>query len=199
MSPLEIAAVVISAWAVWLTVRRLPWCWPVSLISVLLYAKVFFDARLYSDTLLQGVYGAFALYGWWEWRRGTGDDGRIRVATLTVAGWGIGVAAGAAGTVALGFVMARYTDAAVPWLDAGLTSFSLVAQYWAARKYLESWWMWIIVDVIYTGLFLTRALTLTAGLYAAFIVLAALGLRDWSRVLRRQGVAEPSETPASLE
>lgn len=193
MSPLEIAAVVASVAGVWLTVRRHPLCWPVSLLSVILYARVFFEAKLYSDMLLQGVFGAFALYGWWQWRKGLGDDGRVRVLRLSRFGLAAGLAAGAAGSAALGLVMATRTDAAVPWLDASLTCFSLVAQYWAARKYIESWWMWIAVDIVYTGLFLSRDLTLTAILYAAFIGLAVQGLRDWRTVGRRQD--QSGETP----
>ncbi|MDR3435587.1 nicotinamide riboside transporter PnuC [Telmatospirillum sp.] len=184
MSPLEIAAVVVSILGVWLTVRRNFWCWPVSLLSVALYGRVFFLAKLYSDTILQGVFGAFAVYGWWVWRSGVCDDGRVRVETLTLKGRTAGLLAGVLGTLALGGIMARYTDAAVPWLDAGLTSFSLVAQFWAARKCLQSWWMWIAVDVVYTGLFLTRSLYLTAALYSVFIFLAILGSRDWSKVQR---------------
>jgi nicotinamide mononucleotide transporter len=80
--------------------------------------------------------------------------------------------------------MARFTDAAVPWLDAGLTSYSLVAQYWTARQRVANWWLWIGVDLVYTGLFLWKALYLTAGLYAAFVVMAVLGLRRWQGAAR---------------
>lgn len=184
MSALEIAAVIVSALGVWLTIRRNPACWPVNLLAVVLYGRVFFEARLYSDTLLQGMFGLFALYGWWCWRRGLGGEGKISIDRLAwVAGlWGVG--AGILGSLLLGFAMARYTDAAMPWLDATLTSFSLVGQFWAARKYIASWWLWIVVDVVYCGLYLSRELYLTAGLYAFFVYLAALGLRDWTRVWR---------------
>ena len=83
--------------------------------------------------------------------------------------------------------MAHFTDAAVPWLDAGLTSFSLVSQYWTARRWIETWWLWIVVDVIYTGLFLYKELYLTAVLYALFIGLAVRGFGELERgPLRRR-------------
>jgi len=181
MSALEIVAVIVSVLAVWLTTRRQPLCWPVGLVSVILYAKVFFDAKLYSDLLLQGFFAVMIVYGWVGWRRNArATDGAVAVGRVSPHDWVIGFAAGGLGTVLLGAVMAYFTDAAVPWLDAGLTSFSLVAQYWTARRWIENWWVWIAVDVIYTGLFLYKELYLTAGLYAFFIGLAVRGLWSWS-------------------
>ena len=105
----------------------------------------------------------------------------VTVSRVSVRGWAAGIAAGAVGTVALGALMAHFTDAAVPWLDAGLTSFSLVAQYWTARRWIETWWLWIVADLIYTALFLYKELYLTAGLYALFVALAIRGLAKWSQ------------------
>ena len=81
----------------------------------------------------------------------------------------------------LGGMMARWTDAALPFVDASLTAFSLVAQYWTARRYIASWGLWIVVNVVYVGMFVFKELYLTAGLYALFIGLAVVGWRDWSR------------------
>jgi len=184
MSLLEVVAVIVSLAAVWLTTARKPLCWPVGLASVALYAKVFFDAKLYSDLLLQGFFAVMIVYGWHGWRRGRQADGEVLVSAVPPRGWIAGVAAGAAGTGALGALMAHFTDAAVPWVDAGLTSFSLVAQYWAARRWVENWWLWIAVDVIYTGLFLYKDLYLTAALYALFVGLAARGLWSWGSASR---------------
>jgi nicotinamide mononucleotide transporter len=185
LSLLEIVAVLVSVATVALTIARALLCWPVGLLSVALYAKVFFDARLYSDMLLQGFFALMMVYGWIGWRRDQAQSGAVRVADgLSWRGWLAGLSAGALGTVLLGGVMARFTDAAVPWLDAGLTSYSLVAQYWTARQRVANWWLWIGVDLVYTGLFLWKALYLTAGLYAAFVVMAVLGLRRWQGAAR---------------
>ena len=70
----------------------------------------------------------------------------------------------------------------MPWLDATLSSFSLVAQYWTARRHLENWLLWIAVDAVYVGLFLFKGLMLTAGLYAVLIVLAVIGFSRWRRM-----------------
>ena len=185
MSGLEISAVILSALAVWLTARRHLWCWPVGLVSVLLYARIFLVAKLYSDLLLQLIFAVMQLYGWWQWKRGASDqDGQhIQPQRLPKQGLLIGLLAGAAGSVVLGYVMASFTDAHIPWLDSALTSFSLVAQFWMARKYVANWWLWIAVDIIYVGVYIYKDLNLTAGLYAAFIVLAVIGLRNWQRQL----------------
>ena len=95
---------------------------------------------------------------------------------------------GAAGTAALGGAMARYTDAALPYWDAATTVLSLVAQYLLARKVLENWEFWIVVDVIAVGVYLTKELYLTSGLYAVFLILAVIGLITWMRNLSKPAV-----------
>jgi nicotinamide mononucleotide transporter len=87
--------------------------------------------------------------------------------------------------------MARYTDAALPHIDASLTAFSLVAQWWATRRYVWNWVLWIVVDVIYTAVFTYKKLYLTAGLYAVFVFLAVEGLRAWRAALNSQQALEP--------
>lgn len=179
MSALEWLAVAISALSVWLTVIRTPWCWPIGLVGVVLYGWLFFGVRLYSDALLQGVFAVLQLYGWWQWTRGgQRHDGR-QVSSLGRHGLLLGLACGAAGALALGMVMASFTDAEQPGLDAALAAFSLVAQAWMARKYLQCWPLWLAIDVVYVGLYLVKDLNLTALLYAGFVVLAAMGWRQW--------------------
>lgn len=179
MSWIELTGAVISAWAVWLTARRRQLCWPVGLASVLVYGGIFVDARLYSDALLQLAFAGLIVYGWQRWRRNLDDDGRVQVAPLPFTEAAGNVALGVIGALALGFAMHRWTDAALPWLDAALTSFSLVAQWWQGRRHLAAWWLWIMVDVIYVGEYVYKDLLITSVLYAGFVVLAILGLREW--------------------
>lgn len=181
MSALEIIAVLLSATAVWLTVRQNLLCWPLGLVSVLMYAWVFLDVKLYSDMLLQLVYAVLQLYGWWQWARGGAQHSGRQVSRLPGSQLLLSLAIGAAGSLLLGYLMATHTDAAAPWLDAALTSFSLVAQVWMAQKRLECWPLWIALDVIYVGLFLSKELYLTAVLYTVFTALAVAGWRAWQR------------------
>jgi nicotinamide mononucleotide transporter len=90
-----------------------------------------------------------------------------------------GLAIGAVGSLLLGAAMAHWTDAAQPWLDAALTGFSLVAQFWMAHKRLQCWALWFVLDVIFVGLFLYKGLYLTAALYTLFTLIAVQGWREW--------------------
>lgn len=191
MSPLEIIAVLVNVLGVWLTARRTPWCWPVSVVAVLLYVWIFYDVKLYSDMLLQVVFAFLQGYGWWRWQTGRMDHGKVRIERLSTRLALVSLTWGALLSVLLGAAMAHFTDASLPWLDASLTGFSLVASYWAARKFIASWWLWIILDAIYTGLYYYKALTLTAALYAGFILLAVYGLRAWQRDVENDNAAAP--------
>ncbi|KVQ97346.1 nicotinamide riboside transporter PnuC [Burkholderia ubonensis] len=191
MSILEIAGVIVSALAIWLTAKRRMLCWPVGLASVALYGWIFFDAKLYSDMLLQGAFAVLQVYGWRRWLAqrvdradGTAGGGASHGAVVPVSGVTPAkvlpdLIAAVVGSALLGGIMARWTDAALPFVDASLTAFSLVAQYWTARRYIASWGLWIVVNVVYVGMFVVKELYLTAGLYALFIGLAVIGWRDW--------------------
>ena len=177
---LEIAGFVTTLIGIWLTTRRLLICWPIVLVSDLLYLIVFYRARLFSDALLQIFFVVFTLYGWWHWWRGARQDGEVRVVPLNMRGWILGLVAGAVGSVLLGWLMVRI-GAALPHLDAALTSYSLVASWWQARKHTANWWLWIVVNFIYIGEYLYKALLPTALLYLLLAILAVVGLRDWQK------------------
>lgn len=165
-----------------LTVRRNPWCWPLGMVNVALYAVVFARAKLYSDTFLQVVYFVMSAYGWWAWLRGAhGHELPVARAPRRVL---LGLlAAATASTVVVGGLLHRGTDASLPWLDAGTTSFSLAAQVLMTRKWIENWALWIAVDVVYVYMYVVKDLHATAVLYAAFLGLAVAGLVEWRRNL----------------
>lgn len=188
--PLEIAGVVTGVAAVYLTVRQIVWCWPLGMINVALFAIVFARAGLYANAGLQVVYFALCAYGWWAWRRGGEGAQPLPVARLPRR-FVLPLAA-AAGTaaLALGTLLARQTDASVPYLDSALAAASLAAQWLQARKWIENWPLWIAVNGIYVGLYLSQDLLWTAALYLGFLALAVAGWREWGRSLpRRSGEA----------
>lgn len=163
---------------IWLTTRRKLLCWPITLIADVLYLVLFYRARLFSDALLQAFFVAFTLYGWWHWWRGVQEEGEVRVVKLGAVSGAVAVMAGVAGTFLLGAV-AKHLHAALPYLDASLASFSLVASWWQARKHIANWWLWIPVNVFYIGEYIYKDLWLTAVLYAVLVGLAVVGLREW--------------------
>jgi len=177
---LEIAGFVTTLVGIWLTTRRLLICWPVVLAADVIYLFVFYQARLFSDALLQIFFVAFTLYGWWHWWRGVRKEGSVRVVPLSLRGWIAGAVAGAIGAVLLGWLMVR-VGAALPHLDAALTSYSLVASWWQARKHTANWWLWIAVNLVYIGEYLYKGLVATAVLYLLLVILAVMGLVDWQR------------------
>jgi nicotinamide mononucleotide transporter len=192
---IELGGALISAWAVWLTARRRPWCWPIGLASVLVYGWIFIDARLYSDALLQLAFAGLIVYGWRRWLQNLGDDGRVQLAPLPIV-QAIGhVAIGAVAALLLGYSMHRWTNAALPWLDAALTAFSLVAQWWQGRRHVAAWWLWIAVDVIYIGEYIYKHLLITSVLYAGFVVLAVIGLRAWRHAGTQTAAGSAATTP----
>jgi len=182
----ELVAAAVSALDVWLATKRSMISWPVTIFASLLYGEQFRESRLYSDMLLQGIFVVFAIYGWWHWQRGLKADGAVRVVKPRAAALVRDVALGVVASMLLGWWMRGHTDASLPWLDAALTGFSLVGTWWGAQKYIANWWLWIVVDVIYVWEYAYKDLWLTSGLYAVFVGLAMLGLRDWRRAARMQ-------------
>ena len=177
---LELAGAITAALGIWLTTRRLLICWPVTLVSIFLYMVVFYRAGLLSDALLQVFFVVFTFYGWWHWWRGVRQEGTVRVVPLPRSSLITAVVLGIPGSFALG-TLARHLHAALPYLDAVLMSYSLVATWWGARKHIANWWLWIVVDRGYIGEYIYKDLWLTALLYAGLVCLAILGLRDWRR------------------
>ncbi len=181
MSTLEIIAVIVSFLGIWLTAKRRMLCWPVNLLACGLYFELFLEVRLYADMVLQALFGIAILYGWIAWMRGKEEEGEVVVAPLTGLQACAGLAFATLGAAAIGWFTSHHTNAALPWMDATLSSFSLLAQYWTARRHASSWLLWIAVDVVYVGMFVFKGLWPTAGLYAAMVALAILGYRNWRR------------------
>lgn len=196
MISIEVIAVLVTLAAVYLTTRQVIWCWPLGMVSVALYAWVFYDTKLYADMGLQALYFALAIYGWWAWSRGGDDQSELEVASTPGTTKLILFTIGAVGGVVLGQTLSRLTDASLPFIDSLLTSFSIVGQWMQTRKLLEAWLVWLAVDVFYVGMFLYKGLYPTAGLYAIFLYLAIIGFIRWKRSMDLSAMQESTETTA---
>jgi nicotinamide mononucleotide transporter len=184
MSELELCGAAFGLLSVWLTVRASIWCWPTGLVSTTLFVVMFAQARLYGDAITNVMFSVVGVYGWIAWSRSDGRDGqggirwggpRVRLVAAAVCVAGIPVA-GWAFTRAGGFL---------PYWDGAIMVLSFVAQFLLTRKMVESWVLWIVVDVISIGVYTSRGLLLTAGLYAIFLGLASRGLFAWRRLTPR--------------
>ncbi len=163
-----------------LLVRRSVWNYPFAIAMVSLYALIFFEAKLYSDVLLQGFFLILNVYGWWHWHR-TGEGREVPVRWLSAQGRMIAIGLAIGASIGWGNLMARYTDAAAPHWDAAVAMLSVVAQFLLAKRFIENWIGWITVDLLAIGLYWSRGLQLTAGLYGVFLILSIVGLRQWMR------------------
>ncbi len=187
----ELVASVLGIISVSLLVRQNIWCWPIGIVMVTMYVYIFWDARLYSDMGLQVYYIGMQAWGWYHWLHGDKADGTLEVSRLRPRTNALWIAVLVASTGALGFTMSSLTNADVPYWDAATTVMSLLAQYLQTMKWIEAWVLWILVDILATGIYIYKGLFATAVLYAVFLGLAVWGLIDWSRVYAR-AEAEPA-------
>lgn len=190
---LELVAVVLSLAMVACNLRVNPAAWPLAIAASALYALLFADARLYGEAGLQFVFIAVALWGWWQWLRGTtGDGAPLRVGWMTARGRWTALALTLAAWPLLALLLDRATDSDVPWLDALPTVGSLAGQLLLARKRVENWPVWLAVNVVSVVLFAVKGLWLTVGLYALFALLSVWGWRAWTRMASSGGHGVPA-------
>ncbi|MDK2762117.1 MAG: nicotinamide riboside transporter PnuC [Sphingopyxis sp.] len=163
-----------------LVALRSVWNYLFALVAVTLYAFVFFEAKLYSDMALQGFFLVLNIYGWAAWMRARDDSG-VPVGWMTPGarrGWAL---ATAMIWLCWSFAMDRYTDAVAPWVDGAIAMLSVTAQWLLARRRVESWYLWILVDVIAVPLFAWRGLYATSAVYVVLLGLSIDGLLQWRR------------------
>ncbi len=177
---IEVVAFVVSLWMVGCEMRVHPLAWPLAMLSSLLYALLFADSRLYGEASLQLFFVVMSMWGWWQWLRGHGSDGGAlvvhratpRVAwtalVLTLLAW-----------PAVAWLLHRYTDSDVPWLDALPTVGSVVGTWLLGRKFIENWFVWMAVNAFSVALFGYKHLWLTLILYVIFTILSVAGWRAW--------------------
>ncbi|MFD8692316.1 nicotinamide riboside transporter PnuC [Streptomyces sp. NPDC059651] len=185
-----------GALCVWLVARQHLANWPIGIANNLFFILLFAQSGLYADAGLQIVFIALAAYGWWTWTHGGGPgaDG-LPVRHTGRTEWAGLLVAGAVGTLLLTVLLDRVTDSTVPFWDALTTALSLAATYGQCRKLVESWWLWIAADVVYIPLYAYKELYLTSLLYAGFLTLCLIGLRNWTRDLAVRA-PEPVEAVA---
>ncbi|MDI4633371.1 nicotinamide mononucleotide transporter [Pelomonas sp. V22] len=178
----ELIAFVLAVWMVICNMRVHALAWPLALISSLLYFLLFWSGKLYGEASLQLVFAALSIWGWWQWLRGTADDGSaLRVRLLSTRGRLAALVLTLLAWPALGLFLARQTDSTVPFWDAFPTVASLLGQWLLGRKYQENWGVWIVVNTVSVALFAYKGYWLTVVLYAVFIPMSMAGWRAWQR------------------
>jgi nicotinamide mononucleotide transporter len=193
LPPLEAAGVLFSVVYLVLAIRENIWCWPAAFVSSALAVVVLFEARLYSEAALNVFYAAIAVYGWYQWRFGgsaPGADRELPISTWPLRTHALALAGIAAAGAVIGWLLQRYTQAAFPYTDSWVTVASVVTTYMVARKVIENWPYWLVIDSVSLYLYVVRGLDLYAALFALYLVLVVVGWIRWQRELRmRQQVA----------
>ncbi len=188
----ELIGFVTGALCVWLLVRQNIWNWPVGITNNIFYVIIFYNSGLFADAGLQFVYIAISIYGWWNWLHGGQNHSALTVNRASFAGMLGYLGITATATAVLYWLLHRYTPSTVPLADGLTTALFLTAQYIMSRKVVENWWFWIVGDVLVIGLYIYKHLYLTSVLYAVFLVMCIMGLREWQRATRKTGAATAS-------
>jgi len=195
MSYLEFFGTIFTAWCVWLAAKNKVSNWPIGIIGIILYAFLFYQVQLYSDLIEQIYYFITSFWGWWLWTHPKSKDEategkELRVGYTDKKYNTLAIAAIIVLTVIFGYGMTKIhlilpgiftLEASFPYLDAFTTVMSFVATIYLAKRRIESWYLWILVDVIGVWLYYQKDVVLISILYFAFLLNAIWGYRKWRK------------------
>jgi nicotinamide mononucleotide transporter len=179
----EVLGFITGGVCVWLTVKQNIWCMPIGIANNIFFIVLFWDAKLYADMALQGVYIVLGFLGWYWWLYGGDNRERLRVSRATLPVMAVLAGLCTAGTITITMILLQVS---APVFDALTTCLSLVAQFMLTRKLIENWLVWITADVIYIGLYAYKGLYLTSILYFIFLGMCVVGYLNWRRDLQAQ-------------
>lgn len=192
MNYLEILGTLVGLIYLWLEYRASIWLWVANVVMPAIYVVVYYQAGLYADFGINIYYLLVSVYGilyWWKGRQGGDVQSSKEVQELAISHTP-GQMWARLGIISLvlflliAFILISSTDSTVPWLDSFTTALSIVAMWMLARKYVEQWLVWIVVDAVSAGLYIYKELYFTAGLYALYTVIAYFGYVEWKRLMK---------------
>ncbi len=162
--------------------RQVIWSWPISIAGIIIYIFVFYQSQLYGDSGLQLFYLFLSLYGWYLWMYGGNNETELRPSKTSAGQYFYTILFGVGGTILLGYLLSK-TDSDIPYGDAFTTAFGLIATWMLARKLLENWLYWIVIDITATGIYIFKGLYITSFQYFIFTILAVYGYLQWKRAM----------------
>ena len=183
---LELLGLVSGLLCVWLLIKENYLTFPIGLLYAVITVVVVIRADLYADVVLNLYYVGMNAYGWYYWMRGGAQRGRDidntgtrPVGWVPSSQWPLLIVLLVIGTWSMGWYFATYTEASLPYPDSFTTIASFIAMWMSARKYVESWIWWFVIDVIQIGLYVVKGIEAYAVLYFVYLILAVLGWRAW--------------------
>lgn len=189
MSPWESVAVVLAIAYLLLATRENLLCWYCAFVSTAIYTALFWDVNLLMDSSLNIYYMGMAVYGWYQWRFGGTQYDGVAIRTLPVSNHIKIIASIVALTAISGLLLSENTDAAWPYVDSFTTWASVFTTVMVARKILENWLYWFVIDAISVPLYLERELYLTAALFIAYLLIVVIGFLSWRQRYVKQNIA----------
>ena len=184
---IEVTGVLISLTYLYFSVKQKIWLWLFGFLSALFYIYIYFSNRLYADMGLQFYYVAISIYGWISWRMKTNNDDEIRSLETTrikksLYPWLIFCFI--ALTLVIYQILDRFTDSDIPFWDAFTTAGGIIGTWMLARKYLENWLVWIVVDSVSIVLYIYKGLFATTVLFIVYTIIALIGYMSWLKQLK---------------
>ncbi len=180
---LENLGIITSLICIWLNTQQNIWGWFWAIVCSSIYGVIFYQARLFSDMGLQGVFILLSMYGWYAWLFGSKEKTVLFVSKIPTKLSIICLGFFLLFTITSGYLFSQYSKASLPYLDSSLTAISLIATWMTARKYLENWILWIFANIAYVGMYFYKGLNGTGVLYVLLIVLAVKGYKDWGKTV----------------
>lgn len=191
MNYLELAGTLVGLAYLWLEYKASIYLWIASIIMPAIYIVVYYQAGLYADFGINIYYLLASVYGWIAWKyHKKGQEtteiqesgiGHLPLRTLPILLLLFGVL-----FAGIGFILVRYTDSTVPWFDSFTTALSVIALWMLAKKYVEQWLVWILVDIVCCSLYFYKDLYFTAILYGFYTVIAIFGFLKWKRLIKAE-------------
>ena len=188
MSAWEITAVVLALAYLVLAIRENIACWFAAILSTSIYIVLMYQAGLYMESALQVFYIAMAVYGWYSWKHGEGPENKLPVSSWPLKRHVVTLVLILIFTLASGFALSRYSDAAMPYLDSFTTWGAIVTTWMVAKKIIQNWHYWFIIDSVSVYLYVSRGLWLTALLFVLYLVLIVIGYREWRKSMDAERV-----------
>jgi len=168
-----------------LSIKQNIWCWSFGIISAIAYIIVFFTAKFYATMGLQFYYVGISIYGWYFWLHGNKSNGTkdLPVVRLSKKLSYILLLISICLFIVIAFVLNNFTDSPIPYWDAFTTSLSIIATWMIAKKILEHWIIWVVVDIVSIGLYINQALNITVFLFVVYTIMAVVGFIQWKKSL----------------
>ncbi|WP_273148845.1 nicotinamide riboside transporter PnuC [Methylophaga thiooxydans] len=193
LSGWEVFAALLGVGYIIFAARESQWCWPMAFVSTLIYTLLFWEGQLPMQALLNFYYMGMAIYGFVLWRGHKQAENNLPIHSWSLQFNLAFLTIGSVLTLVVGHYLLQYNASQQPYLDAGITVFSVLNTWLMARKVLQNWLYWVVIDAAAVVLYLDTAFYATAALFTLYTVLASAGFVNWIRLYRQQ-IAFPASS-----